>query len=157
MAFENATSSAVQDFSEFAYGWDTSGHPEDYTHLQDYLQSWLYEGHAVEKTAGSFEMYLRVALHIADAVLKDPSMLDYSGEAKIANLEAYSRNPTTGNYERPIAGVVDPDSHSYSAFDRYEYEDVRFDLENRGRGFLSRETHSTRLPLAKRLAAQTEE
>lgn len=128
------TNEAADRFFEYAGHLDTSGDKENFDYLQGYLCAWLDEPTegGVEHTGRNYEAWLRTALHIADAVFKDPALLDYyrpvvpemSAEEyaaktpeEIADLEAVSRPK-----HRPLKGIIDPESNSSWAFDKQYYE-----------------------------------
>ncbi|WP_163513555.1 hypothetical protein [Fodinicola acaciae] len=131
---------AVVAFQDFVAPYDTRSRQDDYTLLQDYLVDWLEAGSAVEYSGGNYETFLKVALHVADAVMKDPSILDYHppspGPYPDTPEEQAAWEAARAPISRPIEGILDPTKHSYDAFDRQCYEVVAFRRSNRGTGAL---------------------
>lgn len=124
---------AAERFFEFTGHLDTSRDWDNFSHLQDYLCVWLEEPEAggVEYTGRNYETWLRTALHIADAVFKNPSLLDYrptvpdltDEEFAAATPEEHEQRRIAAEPRpRPIEGIIDPDNNSSYAFDRHYYE-----------------------------------
>lgn len=124
---------AVGRFFEYTERLDTSGDQDNFTHLQGYLCAWLEEPYSggVEHTGRSYETWLRTALHVADAVFKDPSLLDYQPtvpeltdeEFAAATTEELNAMEAAGRPQpRPLKGIIDPTNNSSYAFDRHYYE-----------------------------------
>ncbi|MCA1604320.1 MAG: hypothetical protein LC775_02295, partial [Acidobacteria bacterium] len=97
-------------FFEFAQHRDTAAYQDDFTHLQDYLAAWLEESDGVEYTGRSYESWLETAIHVAGALFKDPSLLDYSGTPKTET--EYAADPTDDAHSRRVVGIVDPSDSS---------------------------------------------
>jgi hypothetical protein len=120
-------------FFDYIKGYDTSGQQEDFTHLQDYLAVWLEagdEGEAVRYTGRNYETWLRTIVHIADAVFRDPSLLDFGGtpppDAETAAVQSTEEMYAVPPYERRVVGIRDPSRNSSLVFDRYYYEHVAY-------------------------------
>jgi hypothetical protein len=136
-AYEEFTQIALEAFEDFAaflppepYPTGIDGETITYiddvqTHVDDYLVAWLESGNGIEVTGGSFDTFLSIVMPMADAILRQPCILDYhpSGDAPILH--------------RPVQGLINPDGGSRRLFDRRFYEQRAFRIANFGRGVLS--------------------
>lgn len=80
----------------------------EFTHLQDYIASWVERGDAIEVSGGDFGTYMRGVVRIIDAWHSDEE-----------NVRHYIRRPVEGIYARtPGASFIDPEFFSYNAMKR---------------------------------------
>jgi hypothetical protein len=119
---------AAERFFEFARHLDTTD-AGDFTHLQGYLAAWLEQSDGITQTGRNYETWLSTALHIADAVFKDPSLLDYDGaNMTVEEYRQYAADnpaikpPPFEPYPRQIEGIIDPEASSSLALDQHYYE-----------------------------------
>jgi hypothetical protein len=118
---------AAKRFFEWARYADTPDEPEG-PFLQDFLYSWLVDGHGVDSVGGKYEHWLTTVIYIADAVFKDPSLLEYVGdEMEFPEAEQYHDEhgewPSSTIRQRPIQGILDPDNNVFSvALDRHHFD-----------------------------------
>lgn len=124
-------------FFDFIRDFDTSAYQENYTHLQDYLAAWLEAGDAgdaIRYTGRNYETWLRAVVHIADAVFRDPSVLDFNGtpksESELAAATSADDMYLVQPCERRIVGLRDPSRNSSLVFDRHYYERLVYEQEH---------------------------
>ena len=118
-------------FFEFTRSFKTRPN-DDFTHLADYLAEWLEHGDGVTETGRNFETWLKTALYAANAVMRDPEILEYQPASQsVLSTEqqaAMSASETADYYAsgrpqpRQIDGIFDPESSSSMIFDRHYYE-----------------------------------
>jgi hypothetical protein len=93
---------AKLDFADFIRYEDRPvgkpGASEGY--LGFHLVNWLLDGEGVRMTGGSFETYLRIALHIADLVVQGEISLDYLD----------TQQEPAVHVKRPFLGLTGPHS-----------------------------------------------
>jgi len=111
-------------FFEFTQHYATAAYQKDFTHLQDYLAAWLEDGDGVEYTGRSYEAWLETAVHVADALFRDPSLIDYVGTPK-TEVE-YAADPSDDAHSRRVVGIVDPNDSSSLVFDRQYYNVIAY-------------------------------
>ena len=118
---------AAERFFEWARYTDTSN-DSGTENLQYFLYRWLVDGRGVDAVGGKYEHWLMTAIHIADAVFRDPSLLEYVGDEKEwPEAEKYHAEhgelPPSTIRQRPIGGILDAEDNVYGlALDRHHFD-----------------------------------
>ena len=135
MGREDGLSPMAESFLTFANhvqnsDMDSASRPEQY--LGHWFVDWLKNGDGVEFTGRSYENYLRVCLHVADAVVRGELKLDSEDNEQVF-------------YPRKIVGIDDPDDPSHYD-DRLLYEVSVTRWEHQRRGILTIEEGQAPMP-----------
>lgn len=114
-------SDARRNFERFAQHLPADPGDEEYRYLQEYLAQWLEHGDGVAMTGGSYETWLRVAIDIADAVMRHELSLDCTGTPEAGH---------TDRIVRRVEGIHQPGYSARRYFERAGYEVVAYQREH---------------------------